>query len=144
MHLQSLGEHPAASARFREAISAYRRGLDRLPDNAEISNYLAEGLVKCPDLQIRDPKAGVELARAAVRRVPTAGNYWRTLGVAAYAAGNPGEAAAALERASSLLSSPKPTRRPPSPSPWPTPGWAITTGPAPGSVRPSGGSPPAA
>jgi tetratricopeptide (TPR) repeat protein len=47
-------------------------------------------------------KRAVELAKQAVRLVPTDGDFWNTLGVAHYRAGNWKDAIAALEKAREL------------------------------------------
>jgi serine/threonine protein kinase/tetratricopeptide (TPR) repeat protein len=56
------------------------------PDNGMFANDLAWFLGTCPDLRYRDQKRAVELAELAVKLVPSAANFWNTLGVVRYRA----------------------------------------------------------
>jgi tetratricopeptide (TPR) repeat protein len=55
---------------------------------AEALNNLAWLLATCPEVALREPKAAVDYARRAVELRPANGNYWNTLGVAHYRAGD--------------------------------------------------------
>jgi tetratricopeptide (TPR) repeat protein len=87
---------------FDQVLKDYRAILKLDPDNAAIHNQLAWLLATCQESKLRDPSQAVERARDAVRRAPQEGNYWQTLGVAHYRAGDPKAAAAALEKSVEL------------------------------------------
>src|SRR5262249_32471126 len=65
-------------------------------------NELAWLLATCAEAKFRDPKRAIELAKQAIALSPNERNYWNTLGVAHYRAGNWTDAVAALERAMEL------------------------------------------
>jgi tetratricopeptide (TPR) repeat protein len=71
-----------------KAVADLSRILELAPDNAEPHNDLAWFLATCPDAKVRDPGRAVELAKRAVELSPKEGNYWNTLGVAHYRAGD--------------------------------------------------------
>jgi serine/threonine protein kinase/tetratricopeptide (TPR) repeat protein len=86
-----------------------RRGRELLADTGRrttndpaAQNELAWMLATDPDPAFRDAAVSVELAQAAVEAAPREGNYWNTLGVARYRAGNWKAAVAALEKATAL------------------------------------------
>jgi Flp pilus assembly protein TadD len=59
-------------------------------------------LATCPEAEVRNPARAVEVARKAVELAPKVGNYWNTLGVAHYRAGEAKEAVAALKKSTEL------------------------------------------
>ena len=68
------------------------------PNDPQLANDLAWCLVTCPIPRYRDQKRAIELAELAVKLVPTNGNFWNTLSVVDYRAGNwQGAAKAALK-----------------------------------------------
>ena len=73
-------------------------------EQGEIANDLAWYLVDCPALALRAPAEAVGLARKAVTRAPEMGDYWNTLGVAHYRAGEFQSALIALGRSMELRS----------------------------------------
>jgi tetratricopeptide (TPR) repeat protein len=74
-----------------------------LPDAwAAALNTCAFALVDCPDETLRDPPLAVRLAERAVAQEPRRPEYWGTLGMARYRAGEGAKARAALERATEL------------------------------------------
>src|SRR5439155_5853056 len=85
-------------AHFEQARTDYQTVLTRVPTHAEAHNELAWLLATCPDEKLRDPARAVELARKAVQLAPKVGNYWNTLGVAHYRAGDWKAAIAALDK----------------------------------------------
>ena len=72
-------------------------------DTLETMMALAWFLATCPDPKFREPRRAVELSRKAVELASKQGNYWNTLGVAHYRAGDDWKAAvAALEKSREL------------------------------------------
>jgi tetratricopeptide (TPR) repeat protein len=59
-------------------------------------------LVTTSDPEIRDEKRGLELATLSVRLAPRDSDFWNTLGVAYYRAGNWKEAVNALQKSMEL------------------------------------------
>jgi serine/threonine-protein kinase len=68
----------------RQAASVLREAIRRHPENAAATLQLASMLCYCPDSQLRDPSAALELARKAVKLAPDDPNSWIVLGVAYY------------------------------------------------------------
>jgi tetratricopeptide (TPR) repeat protein len=99
-----LGELLWSSGRKEEATEAFRqllRSADAQPPTTpDGCSSLAYFLATCPDLQCRDGRRAVELARKAVEQNPTIGRFWHTLGVAHYRAGDAKAAVNALTRSS--------------------------------------------
>jgi tetratricopeptide (TPR) repeat protein len=69
---------------------------------AEANNNLAWLLATCPNTELRDPPEALRLARRAVEVEPQQGNFWNTLGVAFYRAGELEQAKKALEKSLEL------------------------------------------
>jgi tetratricopeptide (TPR) repeat protein len=65
-------------------------------------NNLAWLLATCPDTTLREPERAVKNARRAVEIAPQNGDWWNTLGVACYRAGQWEEARKALYRSMEL------------------------------------------
>jgi tetratricopeptide (TPR) repeat protein len=65
-------------------------------------NNLAWLMATCPDQSLRDPAGAVKYARRAVELSPSNGNWWNTLGVAYYRAGQWNEARTAFFRSMEL------------------------------------------
>src|SRR5262249_29186881 len=96
----------AARGKVAEAAEAYRLALDirnrsgtEPADDGSSLNDLAWLLVTLADATFHDPRRAVALAERAVAQVPRNANYWNTLGVAHYRAGDYPAAWAALEKA---------------------------------------------
>jgi WD40 repeat protein/serine/threonine protein kinase/Flp pilus assembly protein TadD len=87
---QKLGKWDEAVADYREAI--------RLAARPAWQNDLAWLLATCPEPKIRKPREAVELASAAVKRMPREGTFWNTLGAAQYRAGDWKAAVAAFDK----------------------------------------------
>jgi tetratricopeptide (TPR) repeat protein len=93
-----------------EALVHFRKAVDLLPTDPNPLNGLAWELLTSADPGLRDPDKAVDRAKKAVdlsakqaddRDAPgrdRLGNYWNTLGVAHYRAGNVEEALAALQK----------------------------------------------
>src|SRR5262249_35940247 len=93
-----------------EALVHFRKAVDLLPTDPNPLNSVAWELATCADPRLRDPAKAVDLAKKVVdlsirqgddRDKPgrgRLGNYWNTLGVAHYQAGNLEEAIAALQK----------------------------------------------
>jgi serine/threonine protein kinase len=92
----------ATNGRWKEASGAYGKLLELAPASAVGHNNLAWLLATCPDSKIRDPRRAVELAKKAVELAPIEGNYWNTVGIAQYRAGDWKAAIAALEKTMAL------------------------------------------
>jgi tetratricopeptide (TPR) repeat protein len=100
---------------FLDAQDVYTRiiaELDSVPEQsmsrgyssliAEAHNNLAWLLATCPKTELRDPSEALRLARRAVEVEPQQGNFWNTLGVAFYRAGQLEEAKKSLEKSLEL------------------------------------------
>ncbi len=88
-----------------EALVRFRKASDLLPTDPNPLNGLAWELATCADLKFRDPAKAVDLAKKVVELSlkqkdgpDRLGNYWNTLGVAHYRAGNLDEALVALHK----------------------------------------------
>jgi serine/threonine protein kinase/tetratricopeptide (TPR) repeat protein len=94
-------ERAAAHKQLREwekARGDYVRALFLFAASHRLHNQLAWLLATCPESKSRNPKVAVALARTALKLKPGEGDYWRTLGVAEYRAGNwPAAASASLK-----------------------------------------------
>ena len=89
------GATEGATASWLRARDIYERLVAEKPDRPEfrealarVHNALAWQWVACADETLRRPGDAVEFARKAVADSPETGNYWNTLGVAQYRAGN--------------------------------------------------------
>lgn len=83
------------------AVAAYGKAIEMSPQGTW-RNDLARLLATCPDPKVRDPKKAVELARTNVNRMPRSGEFWSTLGLAHYRAGDAQAAVDALTRSMTL------------------------------------------
>ena len=101
--------------RFLDVQDVYTRiitELDSVPEQsmsrgyssliAEAHNNLAWLLATCPKTELRDPSESLRLARRAVEVEPQQGNFWNTLGVAFYRAGELDDAKKSLEKSLEL------------------------------------------
>ncbi|MBI1917218.1 MAG: protein kinase [Planctomycetes bacterium] len=88
--------------KLNQAIAACERLIELEPNQAVCHNELAWLLATCAEAKFRNPKRALELAKKAVALSPKERNYWNTLGVAHYRAGNWKEAVAALVKAMEL------------------------------------------
>jgi serine/threonine protein kinase/Flp pilus assembly protein TadD len=111
----ALGILLRLSGRLVEAVKALQQaqqdyrpyaGTTDEPENrlqfAATHNELAWLLATCPDVRFRNPVQAVAAARKAVDLAPEQGNFWNTLGVALYRAGDWAEARAALSKSMAL------------------------------------------
>jgi serine/threonine-protein kinase len=99
----SMREPGSADREWARAIEQCRLALPH-DEQGEIANNLAWYLVDCPAEALRAPAEAVGLARKAVTRAPEMGEYWNTLGVAQYRAGDFQSALTALRRSMELRS----------------------------------------
>jgi tetratricopeptide (TPR) repeat protein len=88
--------------RWDDAARFYTAALALRPENPAIQNDLAWFLVHWPRAEVDHFEEAIELAKKAVKATPTAGNYWGTLGVAHYRAGQWSDALAAFQKATKL------------------------------------------
>jgi tetratricopeptide (TPR) repeat protein len=72
---------------WEHAAADYQKAL-RLSQQLPWINELAWLLATCPDAKVRNPRRAVELAGVAVAAAPLQGQFWNTLGVAHYRAGD--------------------------------------------------------
>ncbi|HKB00959.1 MAG TPA: tetratricopeptide repeat protein, partial [Gemmataceae bacterium] len=101
-----------AQGKPEEALVYLRKASDLLPDDPSPLNGLAWELATCAEPKLRDPGQAIFLARKVValsvkqgddRDHPGRhGNYWNTLGVAHYRAGQLNEAVDALQKSLDL------------------------------------------
>jgi tetratricopeptide (TPR) repeat protein len=85
-------------AHFPEAVADYRKALTLLPADAGIHDALARLLATCLEPKLRDPAEAVKLAKKAIELSHGHINYWNTLGMAQYRAGDGKAAIAAFDR----------------------------------------------
>jgi tetratricopeptide (TPR) repeat protein len=90
--------------RFREALADFGKALEVLGPNtgSMVYNDAAWLLATCPEVELRDPRRAVELAKKAVELAPEAGLFWNTLGVAHYRLGEHKDAIEALHKSMEL------------------------------------------
>jgi WD40 repeat protein/tetratricopeptide (TPR) repeat protein len=88
--------------RFPQALADYEKVLELMPKSGEAHNDLAWFLATCPEQKFLDPKRAVELAQKAVELTKEDGNFWNTLGVTHYRAGDCKAAAVALQKSMEL------------------------------------------
>jgi len=97
----SLERQAQAKAEYGRALQAYRRALPYDHDGA-IHNKLAFALCECEEVELRDPIAALALATKASALAPGQRDFWNTLGLAHYRAGEWQAARAALDKAMAL------------------------------------------
>jgi serine/threonine protein kinase len=97
----SLKRRPEAKEEFLLALAAYKRALayDR---DGRIHNNLAYLLCDCLTTELRDPIQALSLAMRALALAPGQRDFWSTLALAHYRAGEWRAARAALDRAMEL------------------------------------------
>jgi serine/threonine protein kinase len=103
MLYKSIKQPGSAEREWAGAIEQCRLALPH-DQRGEIANDLAWYLVDCPAEAMRAPAEAVGLARRAVTRAPEMGEYWNTLGIAHYRAGEFQPALIALNRSVELRS----------------------------------------
>jgi tetratricopeptide (TPR) repeat protein len=96
--LTALGRIQEAEEAFRKARSQSRAILAKDHDHVSTLNNLAWLLATCPDVQFRNGREAVELAKRATGLVSQNGCVWNTLGIAHYRVGDWNAAIAALEK----------------------------------------------
>jgi tetratricopeptide (TPR) repeat protein len=97
---------------LEEAIACYRQAIEIKPNKlvmfqSQLSlclNNLSWQLATHPDVKMRDVDRAVVLAKEAVELRASVGNYWNTLGVAQYRAGEYKAAIETLEKSRALNS----------------------------------------
>jgi serine/threonine protein kinase len=102
--LEDAGRPHEAEEVRRQLQDSYFLSLRQEPGDHRSRNNLAWLLASRPDAPPYDPARAVGLAKEAVALAPLEGNYWNTLGVAHYRAGDANAAAAALEESMRLRS----------------------------------------
>jgi tetratricopeptide (TPR) repeat protein len=91
-----LGSFFAKTARYAEAVDAYRSALEAVPKDNAARQQLAWLLATCPVTELRDPATAVRLAREAVAAQPKNGQPWTALGAAQYRNGDWADAVKSL------------------------------------------------
>ncbi len=108
--MSNLASSYAQAGRHADAIQlgeeALALGESKLAPNHPVvlitRNRLAWHLAALPDSKLEDAKRAVELAEKTVELAPDEGEYWNTLGVARYRAGDWNAAVVALEKSIEL------------------------------------------
>jgi tetratricopeptide (TPR) repeat protein len=110
--LHAKGKREEVGAHFQRALALWEQltaapstGTPNDRKRAEVLDHLALLLANCPDLRWRDPDRSVWLARKAIAEAPRREQYWSTLGLAYFRAGDPWAALGALRQASRLRGS---------------------------------------
>jgi tetratricopeptide (TPR) repeat protein len=85
-----------------KAIANYTKVIELSPNDTQLHNNLAWKLATHPNPKGREPRRAVQWAQKAVELAPQKGDYWNTLGVANYRAGDWKAAIAALEKSMEL------------------------------------------
>jgi tetratricopeptide (TPR) repeat protein len=89
---------------YDKAAADLAKALELSPPNRPfLQNNLAWLLATDPEAKHFDPKRAVELAATAVKAIPKSADFWTTLGVARYRAGDFQGAAEALQNALKLF-----------------------------------------
>jgi tetratricopeptide (TPR) repeat protein len=81
-----------------QAHSVLRAAINRLPENLVLYHQWAYFCANDRNLEMRDPKYAVVLAKAAVRSVDNNWMFWQTLGIAHYRNGQWSESMEAMNR----------------------------------------------
>jgi hypothetical protein len=92
----------AQSGTYAEAIGQLGILVAQKPNHGPALNCLAWELATCPETRHRDLPRALELAKRAVEQEPLDANYWNTLGVAQYRAGDHRGAIQALVKSEEL------------------------------------------
>src|SRR5262249_14358898 len=92
----------AMRSHVAQGKALFQAACERGAGDPKARNDLAWSLATCPDPRFRDAARAVELARGSVERAPREGNYWNTLGVALYRAGDWKAAVEALGKSMQL------------------------------------------
>jgi superkiller protein 3 len=100
--IDALAELLQSRGNLKEAIATYQKIVILKPDSVGALNYLAWLLATCSDAKLRDPQQAVTLASKAVELDPKQGEWWNTLGVAHYRAGDAKAAIATLHKSMEL------------------------------------------
>jgi serine/threonine protein kinase/predicted Zn-dependent protease len=107
---KSLGQYSDALDYHEKAMALRQAKLGpEHPDTTTSRNDVAWLLVTAADRKLQDPGRALELAKKAVDLVPGNGDYWNTLGVASYRAGDLKSAVAALTKSMDLRKGGDPT-----------------------------------
>jgi tetratricopeptide (TPR) repeat protein len=102
--LEDSGRVGEADRVRRELESIHRLAIERHPRNPYLINNLAWLLAGRPEAAPHDPSCAIVLAEQAVALGPGVGEWWNTLGVAHYRAGEWSDAADALAESMRLRS----------------------------------------
>ncbi len=98
----ALASLHANKAQWEDAARFYTAALSLHPENAATQNDLARLLVNWPRPGVEHLEEAIDLAKKAVKATPTAANYWITLGMAHYRAGQWSDALTAFQQAAKL------------------------------------------
>jgi tetratricopeptide (TPR) repeat protein len=103
--LWETGRAGEAGAFFQAARQAWRKGLQMEPASPEACHLFARFLADCPDRAIADAAQATKLAQKALDLLSRpSGEFWITLGLARYRAGDWKAAGSALDKADSIMS----------------------------------------
>jgi tetratricopeptide (TPR) repeat protein len=101
---RKIGDLLYQARRYTEAAHEYRQAISALSEltDAESRHWLAWSLATIPDARLRNPQTAVQAAKSAVGQKPQFSDYWNTLGVANYRAGEWNGAIEALQKSKQL------------------------------------------
>jgi serine/threonine protein kinase/Flp pilus assembly protein TadD len=85
--LLEVGRVQDAADSFRQAKDRFEKKAAENPRVPSVLRELADFLTTCPAPQFRDPHRAVMLAKQALQSAPLGSESWKTLGLAAYQAG---------------------------------------------------------
>jgi serine/threonine protein kinase/tetratricopeptide (TPR) repeat protein len=100
--LNEQGNGASAAEHCRKALALYAKLAADFPETSAYLNDLARLLVTCPAPQFRDADRALRIAKRAVELSPEHSDYWNTLAVAHYRAGDWEATVAAMKRAMHL------------------------------------------
>ncbi len=92
----------ASQGNVENAVGDYVKVLELNSNNVDAYNNLAWLLATCKNVKLRNPTRSVELAKKAIELSPSSGEFWNTLGVAQYRAGDSKGAIEALAKSMEL------------------------------------------
>lgn len=97
-----IGKALEDQGKLYEKIACYEKAVELDPKHAVAHNALAWVLTNSPELKLRDPQRGLEVARKAVELSPQSSTAWQVLGWAYYRAGQWKASIEALEKSCAL------------------------------------------
>jgi superkiller protein 3 len=97
-----IGKALEDQGKLDETIACFLKTVEVDPKHAVAHNALAWLLTNCREVNLRDPKRGLEVARKAVELSPQSSTAWQVLGWAHYRTGDWKASIEALEKSCAL------------------------------------------